>query len=187
MIRHAEFIDAPFPVEKRDDIIEFMQAVRSYSDRRLLRSKCYICHTPFRIFDRPRTAGEWALIVERAQRRNFFFITERQGEQILEYITGKEKWTKSPPSPGTTEARALERKLVFEKKCGVCHTLDIIRMPHIERDEWPAVLERMGLKEPDLLSSEESLSTLPTVERALKEKEAFFSDFPHSTRTEGKP
>jgi len=185
MIRHtSQILEDPFPIDKREDIIEFLCAVRSYSDKRLMRSKCYPCHLPFRLFDRRRTEGEWECLIDRIQRTNPFYITPRQADQLLDHIVSQDEWRRENPARGSMVHRKLEDKIRFEKKCGTCHTIDIIFMPHIQKDDWPSILNRMGGKEPDHLTPEESIPCLPLIERALQDKQAFLSDYPHSTMRE---
>jgi len=124
------------------------------------------------------------LLIERIQRKNPFFITQRQVDQLLTYIAGKEKWTKTPPAYGSDDLQELEEKLAFERKCGTCHTLDILFMPYLGREDWTSILQRMGAKEPDFLSVAESLSFLSIIEGVLGDKDEFLSDFPHSTMME---
>jgi len=185
MVRHSSQIpDKSFPIDKRENIIEFLCSIRSYSDKRLVRSKCYTCHTPLRIFNRQRAAGEWRLLVERIQRENPFYITPRQADQLVTYFAGREEWTRDEPRPESQVYHDLEKKLGFEKKCGTCHTLDVIFMEHIRNRDWGPVLKRMGEKEPDFLSSNETISFLPVVEKALENKEVFHSSYPHSAMRE---
>ena len=184
MSRHAAVTRTPFPSDKQGDLIRFLKAVRSYSDRRLLRSKCYTCHIPFRMFERMRTRSEWGLIIDRIRKRNPFYITPRQAEQLVEYLSSRKKWTRKDPEPGTREFNEFQIALSFEKKCGICHTLDILFLPHIGLKDWEEVLIRMGGKEPDMLSPTEALSFRPLIEENLMDRSAFLSRYPHAKMRE---
>ena len=184
MIRHAPVLDMPFPVDKRNDIIGFLCAIRSYSDRRLMLSKCYLCHTPMRLFGHPRTRAEWALIVDRIQRKNPFHITPRQAEQIVAHLCRRKKWTLEDPPRDSESMRELDIRVRFQEKCATCHTMDIVLMPHIQVDDWESILRRMSGKSPEFISPEESLSFFPLIESYLGHSETFYHAFPHSTMRE---
>jgi len=192
MIRHASHhnessAEAPpyrFPVERRREIVDFLCAVRSYSDRRLLWSKCYRCHIGEGISDPPRHAGEWKQAVDRIQRKMPFYITRRQAEQLAAALGSRASWTIPDPPAGSGASRQLDSKLLFEEKCGVCHTLDVVLLPHIRAQDWPAILTRMGEKEPDYLSAAEAGALAPVVAEARSLGPEFSSSFPHGSMRE---
>ena len=166
--------------DRRDIIVDWLIHVRGYSDKRLIRSKCFTCHTPFRIFSTPRTATEWEHLVERISRQNTFYITWRQRDQIVHYLQQQDRLVQSQPDASLN----AEKKNLFEHKCAACHTLDIVLMPHIKPTDWEPCLKRMGQKQPDFLTPQESLSLLDLAKQIVSEKELFFERFPHSTRWE---
>lgn len=180
MYRHAPDMGKELPIESQQDIIDLLVAIRSYSDARLLHSKCYTCHTPWRIFENKRSAAEWAELIDRKHRENTFYITVRQRDQLIEYFANAQEHLSREPGPMWD----YKRKLVFERKCSVCHTLDILFMPHIRETDWYDILERMGTKEPDMLGVEESVSLMPLIEKAISDQNLFFESFPHSTMRE---
>jgi hypothetical protein len=180
MYRHAPDMGKTLPPDKKEDIIELLLSIRSYSNKRLLRSKCYTCHSAGRIFEQTRSAAEWEELVDRKYRENTFYITIRQRDQLVEYFANEQKHLCRDLHP----IWDYKRKLLFERKCSVCHTLDILLMPHIREADWPAILARMGTKEPDYLSVSESESLMPVIEKALSDQSFFFDNFPHSTMRE---
>ncbi len=184
MIRHSSVLDKHFPTERREDILGFISALRSYSDRRLLLSKCFFCHKGFRTFNNSRTKGEWELLIDRIQKQNPFYLTPRQATQVLQYITQQWKWTRDDPPGESTGSKLLEKKLLFEHKCGICHTLDIIFLNEAVGADWVDILARMGEKEPGVLSTEESFSLLPYIAQWSQDKKRFQADFPHSSMRE---
>ena len=150
--RYDTIIKSPDFIEKKEQIIDLLSATNGYPNRRLVNSKCRICHKRSSIFDRPRTAAQWQGAVDRIWRRNMFHISVDQAAQLTEFITGQDKWTLADPLPGTQAHRDWDEKLRFEKKCGTCHTLDIILRPMGSKEDLVRILERMGKKQPDILS-----------------------------------
>lgn len=184
MARHASVLGVSFPTEKQENIVEFLCAIRSYSSGQLVRSKCYRCHTPFRIFSRRRCRIEWTLLIDRIQRQNPFYITERQADEIVNELARKHNLTRDDPPTGTESFKQLQRKVSFERKCGTCHTLDIIFLPDPLDGEWGTILFRMGGKAPDVLSRDEALSYTGFIAELLAHKEGFHSRYPHSVMRE---
>ena len=180
MFRHAKDLDKTLPADKKDAVIDLLVSIRGYSDKRLIHSKCYACHFPSPIFNKKRTVEEWNLLVDRVQRQNTFYITERQRDQIQKYLASRSDLIAAKPDDVWNE----QAKMLFERKCAACHTLDIVLMPEVGKSEWPQVLARMGDKEPDFLSVAESLSVLPVINTALADKKRFFNAFPHSRMRE---
>lgn len=176
-----------FPEKERKAILEFLIGVRGYDGPRLVRSKCIRCHALQTPFDTKRTRKEWKLAIDRMHRKNRFFLTVRQAEELSAYIAGNPDWTAPDPLPGSDAAKMLTEKIAFEQKCGLCHTLDIILRPIPGKPDWDAILTRMGTKTPSVLSAEESRSFRPLIEHARSDAQAFYSAFPHATAARGHP
>jgi mono/diheme cytochrome c family protein len=184
MYRHVSSEKAKsLPLDKRDAILDLLTAIRGYSDRRLVHSKCYVCHFPIGLFSPARTAEEWGFLLDRIQRRNPYHITERQRDQIYAYLTAKPALIAARPSSTWDPAQ----KSLFERKCGMCHTLDIVFLPQGAEADWPDILARMGRKQPDFLTADEALSVRPLVDAATADEKRFFRVFPHSRMRERTP
>ena len=171
-------------MSNRQQISDFLLATRSYSDRRLLRSKCTSCHGSFSLSDKKRTLEQWDQVMDRIQRQHPFFITVDQKDQLVASIGKNTRYTKLVPKAGMDAYQTDRQRIFFERKCGLCHTLSIVLQPYLQHKDWKPILERMGHKTPHFLSLEQALSLAPLIEDLRLDPEAFASEFPHATMPE---
>jgi len=156
----------------------YVASKASISDQWLFRAKCLRCHGKDNIKAKPRSAEEWALIVERVARNSPYAFRADWREQLKKHLA--EHYAAPFPAPAA-QAKELNAKLGFERSCGACHALALSRKQH---EDALALVERMRLKAPSVFSRDESAPLTEYLETLPEEDAAFSEMFPHDKLVE---
>ena len=174
--RMRERNGAPVNDQQAEEVIAWLSDYRGFSDAWMFRAKCLRCHGEHHLRETPRTAEEWAFVVDRLAWVSTFGYRVDHREQIERHLA--DDLSIDPPAPGTPEARALEDRLLLQTSCNPCHSISLV-LEKGALDEPRAMVERMSYKDPTLVKEEdidrivEALEALPTTEAG------FWRLFPH--------
>jgi len=149
-------------------VTAFMELRGSFSDWQLFLAKCRRCH--LRRGDTPRSAEEWAMIIQRVARVSPFAYPEDWTLQLRRYA-GQEL---------AKEAPGKEAKVIFERACGQCHRLDRVRGLKNPTE----VIRRMAAKARGAVDPAQVSAIARTIQELPRDGEAFKALFPHDTPVE---
>jgi len=155
-------------------VVAFLKLRGSYSDAKLFEAKCLRCHDRKLLMASPRSAEEWALIIRRKARISSSAFRKDWQAQLVRH---SEQALARPPAPA--QQRTIGTKVLFEKKCGTCHTLDLAR-----QHPSAAVLQRMAHKVQDLITARDLQAIAPYARALPKEQAALDRLFPHDQPVE---
>ena len=173
---------APVSEEKAERIIHYIQKKSSYSDAYLFRAKCLRCHSRGRIAVTPRTADEWRLIIDRAQRHSPYAFRTEWKRKIEQY---SERMLAAPLAASENQEReALETKILFERTCGACHRLNLVQTASGSQADISEVIRRMETKAPARFAEVDQERLATFVIGLDKAPDVFNHQFPHDQKVE---
>ncbi len=147
------------------------KAVAMAQDRKLFESKCSLCHTPDRIIDKPLTAKLRRHIVLRMQKRASGWITPKEAETILAYLSKAPFKTNKQGKTHLYEKKVVSSpRKIFLKRCSACHTLERVYLKvekGMDTNSWNHIVQRMQGKNPEWLSADEAKQIMSYL-RSLK-------------------
>lgn len=129
----------------------------------LYEEKCSKCHTLERVFAEPKTEDEWRICVARMTAKSPLWITDKEGERIVDEIVHGRK--------DTIVAISQIKKyddvhVLFVDRCTRCHTINRILKQNKTREEWQETILRMRENAPELFLDED----LPILTEYLTER-----------------
>ncbi|NOZ09654.1 MAG: hypothetical protein GXP09_01200 [Gammaproteobacteria bacterium] len=147
------------------------QAVVMAQDQKLFEQKCSLCHTPDRILEKPLTAKSRQHIVLRMQKRASGWITPKDAEAILAYLsTAPVKTNKGGKTHFHEKEAVSSPRQIFHKRCSACHTLERVYLKvekGMDSKSWNHIVQRMQGKNPEWLSTDEAKQIMSYL-RSLK-------------------
>ena len=167
---------APVSEEDAAKIVKWLQDYRGFSDSWMFRAKCLRCHGEAHLKETPRTAEEWAYVVDRLKWLSPFAYRVDQREQLKQHLSAE--LSVAPPPEGSPARQALDRRLELQAACNPCHSISLILEDGV-MDNARDMVQRMSEKSPTFVPPEkvdeytEWLKELPT------DPEAFWELFPH--------
>ena len=179
--RMVERNGAPVDDATAEKAIRWLQDYRSFSGGWMFRAKCERCHHRTHLLETPRTAEEWAWIVDRMAWLNTFAYRAEQRDQIKDYLA--EELSGAPPPEGTEERAALDSRLELQRSCNPCHSIALV-LEEGARDDTRAMLERMSYKNPDLVPPDRIDALTEAVDALPDNEDALWDLFPHDVLLE---
>ncbi len=118
----------------------------------LYEDKCSKCHSLGMVFADTKTENEWRVCVRRMMRKNPFWITYGEGEQIIAEIIGARSESVAPFHQKHWYDRA---ELLFIDRCSKCHEINEILCEEKTKEEWKKTVVNMRNKAPELFKDKD--------------------------------
>lgn len=146
-----------FDAEAREEVLEFLYGMRSFSDQWTFRTRCQRCHVLSYLAFEDRHPDDWALVVERVSRYSPLYYDASVRRQVVRHLASE--FSDVEEAPGGLDAVEYRRVLAAQKACGSCHFLS--RKAEASRamsnDETMALVRRMSEHMPRPLGEDELL------------------------------
>ncbi|MDP8223868.1 MAG: hypothetical protein P9L99_10950 [Candidatus Lernaella stagnicola] len=172
---------APVSQEEAARLAAFLGRRASYSDAWLFRAKCLRCHAQKELAARNFTTEEWSLVIDRLANVNQFAFRADWRAQLAKYAD--EHLAVQPPVD-PEQRRRWNENVLFQQRCGACHSLAFGLQPTDAKEAPPALVERMRKKAPAIITADETLALTAALEHYLTQSPPQRSAFPHDQAVE---
>ena len=167
--RMRQLEGAPINEKQEAVIVSYLAAKAAYTDEWVFRAKCLGCHRRRSIDNRPRTAEEWNMIIDRVSRVSPYAYRLDWKRQLKRHAS-RSLADKTPLS------QRIRDKITFERVCGGCHALQ--RALRAGKNTTTTV-DRMLRKVPSRTRVEDRAPILRHLKPSQQNWDALKAVFPH--------
>jgi hypothetical protein len=167
---------APVDETTAAEIVDWLRDYRGFSDSWMFTAKCRRCHDIAHLKNRPRTAQEWAFVVDRVGWLSPFAFREDQKAQIKRHLAAE--LAVPPPPVGSRDRLMLDHRLELQAACNPCHSLALV-LEDGAMDEPEEMVRRMSEKNPDLVPPDKVKDFAEWLGELPLDEPGFWSVLPH--------